>query len=53
MKTGSSNTGGYDYTLPNYAQPSTGVNAAPQFNEDAARVEQELLQSIKIDNPTR
>lgn len=53
MKTGSSNTGGYDYTLPNFAQPSTGMNAAPQFNEDAARVEQELLQSIKINNPSR
>lgn len=51
MKTGSNNTGGYDYSLPNFAQPTN--NSQPQYNEDAARVEQELLQSIKLNNPLR
>ena len=52
MKTGSNNTGGYDYTLPNFAQPVHNQNQA-QYNEDAARVEQELLASIKLNNPLR
>ena len=52
MKTGSQHTGGYDYTLPNYAQPAQNNSTLPQYNEDAARVEQELLQSIRINNPT-
>ena len=52
MKTGSTNTGGYDYKLPNFAQQPT-VNNPTQFNEDAARIEQELLDSIRINNPSR
>lgn len=52
MKTGSNNTGGYDYKLPNFVQQPT-VNNPTQFNEDAARIEQELLDSIRINNPSR
>lgn len=51
MKTGSNVSGGYDYSLPNFAQPVQ--NNQLQYNEDAARVESELLASIKINNPTR
>lgn len=52
MKTGSNNTGGYDYKLPNFVQQPT-VNNPTQVNEDAARIEQELLDSIRINNPSR
>lgn len=48
MKAGSNVSGGYDYTLPNFAQPVQN----PQYNEDAARVEADLLASIKINNIT-
>lgn len=52
MKTGSNNTGGYDYKLPNFVQQPTVTNPT-QVNEDAARIEQELLDSIRINNPSR
>lgn len=49
MKSGSSNTGGYDYTLPNYMQPPTDDDST--YNVDAANIERELLQQIKLNNP--
>lgn len=51
MKIGSQQSGGYDYTLPNFAQPVQQNQL--QYNEDAAKVEAELLASIKINNPLR
>lgn len=49
MKSGSSNTGGYDYTLPNYMQPPADDDST--YNVDAANIERELLQQIKLNNP--
>lgn len=49
MKDGYSNTGGYDYTLPNYMQPAADSN--PNYDVDAANIEKELLSQIKLNNP--
>lgn len=51
MKNGSANTGGYDYTLPNYMQPIADDNSG--YNIDAANIEKELLMQIKINNPNK
>jgi hypothetical protein len=53
MKVGSNISGGYDYSLPNFAQPTTTQANPNNYNEDAARVEAELLSSIRLNNPTR
>lgn len=49
MKSGSTQSGGYDYTLPNFAQP---VQNQSQYNAEAAAIEQQLLASITMNNPT-
>lgn len=49
MKQNSQYTGGYDYTMPN-----NGISGSPmQYNAEAARVEQDLLASIRANNPSR
>lgn len=49
MKEGSTNSGGYDYSLPNYMQPIADDNSG--YNTDAANIEKELLTHIKLNNP--
>jgi hypothetical protein len=49
MKSGSTQSGGYDYTLPNFVQP---VQNQSQYNAEAAAIEQQLLASITMNNPT-
>lgn len=48
MKHVSNNTGGYDYTMPNDTK-----NGGLPYNEEAARVEQQLMQSIRANNLSR
>lgn len=48
MKRDISRTGGYDYTLPNYMQPQQNNS-----NNAAAAIEQELLASIRMNNPSK
>lgn len=50
---GVSNSGGYDYMLPNYAQPAQDNSGNMNYNMQAAQMEQELLASIKLNNPTK
>ena len=50
MKTGSQQTDGYDYTLPNFMQQNTSNT---QYNEEAAAVERDLLASISMNNPIK
>ena len=47
---GNDRSGGYNYNLPNFAQPSENPL---QFNEDAASIERSLLASITMNNPIR
>lgn len=47
---GIDNSGGYNYNLPNFMQPTENPI---KFNEDAAAVEQSLLASITMNNPLR
>lgn len=42
------NSGGYNYSLPNFVQQTENPN---QFNEDAASIERNLLASITMNNP--
>ena len=51
MKQDVSRSGGYDYTLPNYMQQSANNN--PNINSNAAAIEQELLASIRMNNPSK
>ena len=45
---GLDNSGGYNYNLPNFMQPTENPL---RFNEDAAAVERSLLASITMNNP--
>ena len=45
---GLDNSGGYNYNLPNFMQPTENPT---RFNEDAAAVERSLLASITMNNP--
>lgn len=49
MKNNSQQTGGYDYTLPNFMQQPNPSNTT--YNEEAAAVERDLLASITMNNP--
>jgi hypothetical protein len=51
MKSTYNVSGGYDYTLPNYMQQPNQNTTMPQFNEDAAQLERDLLASITMNNP--
>lgn len=44
------NSGGYNYNLPNFVQPTENPL---KFNEDAATIERNLLASITMNNPIR
>jgi len=50
MKTEALQTGGYDYTLPNYLQPPVD---SFNYNEDAAKIERELYDTIRMNNPMK
>lgn len=50
MKYDVSRNGGYDYFLPNFSQPTSTQN--PNVNENAAAIEQDLLASIRMNNPS-
>lgn len=51
MKTINDNSGGYNYSVPNFLQsPSQNPN---NFNQDAAMIEKQLLDSISMNNPLR
>ena len=51
MKYDTTKSGGYDYYLPNYMQQTSNSN--PNINENAAKIEQDLLASIRMNNPTK
>lgn len=44
------NSGGYNYNIPNFLQPTTNPN---MYNQDAVMLEQQLLSSISLNNPLK
>lgn len=50
MRQVNDNSGGYNYNIPNFLQPTTNPS---MYNQDAVMLEQQLLSSISLNNPLK